>query len=173
LVTDFCMTSTRRSQAYTAPTLKALLLSLSLSLYIYTERDLSLYVYIERESDLHKARTGVDSTNMPKWDAVIANFEMLDRCHAPSSSSSSSSGSSSSSTDSHKQHMLPWDHFRKALRLAGTYFHRCLRLRMHRIRIRMTRMRHAGVQELEAQHVQKLIEHFDSARTGSICWSDL
>jgi hypothetical protein len=34
-------------------------------------------------------------------------------------------------------------------------------------------MRHAGVQELEAQHVQKLIEHFDSARTGSICWSDL
>ena len=91
------------------------------------QKETSRYMYRERESDLHKARTGVDSTNMPKWDAVIANFEMLDRCHAPSSSSSSSSSSgttSSSSTDSLKQHMLPWDHFRKALRLAGTQLHR-------------------------------------------------
>jgi len=42
----------------------------------------------------------VESNSMPKWDAVLASFEALDRCRSPNRSIES-------------DHMVSWDHFRK------------------------------------------------------------
>ena len=52
---------------------------------------------------VHKALQGKDArTGLPKWDSVIACFEMLDAAKGPSSQAA-------------LRHEVSWDHFRKAL----------------------------------------------------------
>jgi hypothetical protein len=56
--------------------------------------------YVKDEYEIHTAFRGVDDDDkMPKWDHVIASFEMLDRCSA--------------GTD----HSMSRDHFKKALKV--------------------------------------------------------
>lgn len=62
--------------------------------------------YVRDPYDIHFALTGDDpTTNMPKWDAVIASFTALDKCKG-------------SRKIQDADHMMSWDHFRKGLRMA-------------------------------------------------------
>jgi len=82
---------------------------------------------------IHNAFMGLEHPKgMPRWDAVIASFEMLDKC--------SMTGRSPES-----DHLLPWDHFRKALKMAGI--------------------------QLDDQKVQKLIDKIDIDLTGYVRWT--
>ena len=90
--------------------------------------------YIPDYYEIHFAFTGLDRDKMPKWDAVIAAFEMLDKCRMQPDA-----------RDSDRR--LPWDHFRKALRMADI--------------------------NLGAKQVQKIIESLDKNMTGFVCWTDM
>ena len=82
---------------------------------------------------IHNAFMGLEhARGMPRWDAVIACFETLDKCNATSKSPES-------------EHLLPWDHFRKALKMAGI--------------------------GLSNQQVQKIIDKIDVDLTGNVCWT--
>jgi len=91
--------------------------------------------YVPDQYEIHFAMTGDDTTtNMPKWDALIASFETLDKCTMANKSLEA-------------DHMLSWDHFRKALRRADI--------------------------GLDDEKVQKIIDKLDKEMTGSVCWTDM
>jgi len=59
--------------------------------------------YVKDYYEIHTAFIGLDYNNkMPKWDHVIASFEMLDGCRAGARGS---------------DHSMSWDHFKKALKV--------------------------------------------------------
>lgn len=58
--------------------------------------------YVKDYYEIHTAFIGLDFNKMPKWDHVIASFEMLDGCRAGARGS---------------DHSMSWDHFKKALKV--------------------------------------------------------
>jgi Ca2+-binding EF-hand superfamily protein len=91
--------------------------------------------YVPDQYEIHFAMTGDDTTtSMPKWDALIASFETLDKCTMANKSLEA-------------DHILSWDHFRKALRMADI--------------------------GLSNEKVQKIIDKLDKEMTGSVCWTDM
>lgn len=92
--------------------------------------DLWLKKYVSDYYDIQHAFMGPEK-GLPIWDAVIASFEALDKCNVTSKMPES-------------EHLLPWDHFRKALKMAGV--------------------------ELSNEQVQKIIDRIDVNLSGNVCW---